>query len=718
MQNSEVPNEDKNKDFFPFGSMYAPVARGTEVPMSEWEGDVARMKELGFTIIRAWASWDRIEQKEGERDFTTLDHIFSLADKYGMKITLYIGGAFHSLTGCYPPSWLWGKGTPQTEIERGNENGMNICLDDPLYREKNEDFLAELVHRYAEREALHSWIVWGEPAWRGCRCPHTLANFRNWLSQKYSDISEMNRAWSTEMPVNYENWEAVNPIFSSYGSSLDWQEFCEDNMDNAIRWIHNIVRKYSSSGKPTLTYPCPWDLDARATTHFNNIWKMGKSVDILGMSHYVLQYKDNGKSPYIPACYLDRVRSAAPDGNFWIMENPAGSVLWNFQEPFSIAPRRNFMLNAQMLAHGANGILSWLFRTRIGDRQAGEFGLLGRDGSLTERALTTSELALFIKRNAALFSKSRYTASAAILNAQSTFRLTAVEKCDSLEGNKYFQNSWIGAYRLMWDLQTQADFIDDDEVLEGKLEDYKILLIPFRLNMSDEIAKRIEEFVASGGLAIAEFPLGMKDDRGFTYAESPGCGLDKVFGFSSVDAEPIFEDKKIVFKEGESFSANTFIQQMTVKNSGEPAAEFPSGAPAAVRNKYKKGNTVTVASMFFAEYEKSGDSTILGLMDKWMKEHGLSNEIKVNLRNGDKASLAGVEVSRLKASDGRDMFFILNYSEKDVVLDCLLSSELTGKGNTLKELVTETEIKGEDSEKGKKFELALNKESFAVLLPE
>ena len=44
----------------------------------------------------------------------------------------------------------------------------------------------------------------GQPV---CYCPHTLAAFRAWLTERYGDLDGLNRAWRTR----YGTWDDVLP---------------------------------------------------------------------------------------------------------------------------------------------------------------------------------------------------------------------------------------------------------------------------------------------------------------------------------------------------------------------------------------------------------------------------------------------------------------------------------------------------------------------------
>ena len=62
--------------FFPIGATYAPLPKETEVPVSEWSGDLENMAKLGFTTFRLFICWDRVEQERGNCDFSRIDRSF------------------------------------------------------------------------------------------------------------------------------------------------------------------------------------------------------------------------------------------------------------------------------------------------------------------------------------------------------------------------------------------------------------------------------------------------------------------------------------------------------------------------------------------------------------------------------------------------------------------------------------------------------------------
>ena len=67
-------------DFFPTGFQYY---RAPTPDRRFWEEDLKRMSEQGFNTVKYWVQWRWSERKEGVFDFSDLDELMDLAEKYG-----------------------------------------------------------------------------------------------------------------------------------------------------------------------------------------------------------------------------------------------------------------------------------------------------------------------------------------------------------------------------------------------------------------------------------------------------------------------------------------------------------------------------------------------------------------------------------------------------------------------------------------------------------
>lgn len=64
------------------------------------------LKSLGLNTVLAPVSWELIEPREGEYDFTTLDNIIYEARRNDLKVVLLWFGAWKNSMSCYAPEWF------------------------------------------------------------------------------------------------------------------------------------------------------------------------------------------------------------------------------------------------------------------------------------------------------------------------------------------------------------------------------------------------------------------------------------------------------------------------------------------------------------------------------------------------------------------------------------------------------------------------------------
>jgi len=102
-------------------------------------------------------------------------------------------------------------------------------------------------------------------------------------------------------------------------------------------------------------------------------------------------------------------------------------------------------------------------------------------------------------------------------------------------------------YYMLNDMNIPIDFIDWKQIMEGRLTNYRLLIIPSSPYIRRDILDRIKEYVKNGGIVFAYCDLSIWDEKGRESSEKPGFGLQEIFGckIAEIDVEIPKEIKTI-----------------------------------------------------------------------------------------------------------------------------------------------------------------------------
>lgn len=662
-------------DFFPVGATYAPLPKATEVPVSEWPGDLETMAKLGFTTFRLFICWDRVEQERGNCDFSRIDRSFELAKQYGLKVIANVGGTFTNLQAIYPPRWLvydLGCTLLKPEPDASEElhfNRFKLCYDDPVYQREARNFIRKAIARYKDHPNLIAWSGWNEPRLAECYCRHTVATYREWLKNKYGTPEAVANAWSSEFPIRFRSWDDIFPQPKAsfedggYVAFLDWREFLAWNRTDKFHMVCGWIREVDPE-TPVISHMCgPYNIDI-----------FGQE-DILGTSIYTIhaQGKTGDYKPYEFTTRQNlhfmpegsRAHRADPEG-FWCVETEAGPVSWVHNLiPRSYSPRKMNARDVLFVAHGARAILRWLYRSRISDAQAGEFNMVGWDGRVTGRAAEFGKLAEFLNRHHELFLHHTDDPSGVMI--------LDVRDCDSLsaaEGYGYrYANEMHNLYNALLHIGVRARFCNARQLAEGILNHAKVLFIPVRPHVDPSMADLLREFVKNGGTLLAESPFAIKDMRGIHYEVTPG-GLTDVFGAQVYDLEKLDEPSCGGIP---AFDFRAKIECL----DGQVEGRFANGDPAIVTHRFGKGKTVLYGSDLFDAYQL--ETPLHGSANprtiSWTEGETLRSELRKRLfdagvrpthelLNIDDDSRKNIQVLFRRLPGGGRLLFVLNMDDK------------------------------------------------------
>lgn len=637
-----------NENSYMAGVMYAPFCRTRAFSEDEWEKDIIKIKELGFTCIHGFAEWHHIEKQRGVYDFSMLDRILDICEKH--SVTAIVNVATANGYGYYSPRWLMDEYDGQGIVNCDGEYAWNgtmykfPCLDDPWYKDLAKKYIDALAKHYAGDKRVSGWVLWGEPSlYMGgkpiCYCKHTVVKFHTWLKEKYKSIDDLNTVWGTDGPSDFADFESVVPPRSanghqgSYASWHDWSDFMDDNICGTIKEAGDWLKAAGATQPTIVEMFCYFGNYSWATI---DPWKLAKTSDIVGCSDFQRPGTENA----IMMTIMDSI-SKHLDKNFFCVEILGGPKQFtNHTTGTFITPSVEELKAeaAQVSGYGAKGYMYWCYRPRFTDREAGEFGMTKADGTPLPRAVETGKLASKLAGNYKKLNNARRKSKVAIFESTWIQRLCNADFVDDI-----YNRSVRGAMAMCRDLNINADIINCEYILQGKLEEYDTLILPYSYIISEDAIEKIAEFSANGGFVIADYPLGIKNEIGDVYIHAPGGKFSEMFGLTKDDILYIDHEYRIEPNDFE-IPLNTFVDYITV-NGADVKYKF-GDSPLVTSNCYGKGKAVYMAFEFFKLYNDTRNKTLSDKFTELMPNlkpyaytttpHKLVSTSCLELENGEK----------------------------------------------------------------------------------
>lgn len=688
-------------DFFPYSVWYSGgKSRATMLsdvmPASkaEWRKDVQQIKSLGFNSIKTWVEWSHCEPRKGQYNFENLKILLELAQEADLKVIIQVYAES-------APEWV-GKEFPTALFEAHSGDKIKpqvapgYCVDSPGVRDAFVKFYEEAAKVAVSFPNFYGWDLWSEPhivqwGWPGwienaqyCFCPHTQERFRGWLKEKYPSLEALNKSWYR----NFEDWEEVEaPRFGTiltYSDFMDWKHFIYEKMAGDLRLRYEAVRNVDKThvatahASPVSLFSSPYGSGAE------DDFLMSEQVDFYGVSQYPKHNQPGDWTAWRFMAAGDFSYSAGKGNNgYYVGEFQAGfgTVGLNVSDP--VTPRDQRMWTWSSLATGAKGIFAYAYYPMSSGYESGGYGLINLDGTPTERAVELGKVAKFVDDHKTLFAGSKpVKAQIALLYNPLSQMVGGTRRVGNQDGHT---NSLIGYYRYLSEQNVPVDFIHRKDLESADLSQYKLLIVPYALMLTQKAADGLKAFVEKGGYVYSEARVGWNDNRGFTSPVIPGLGLSEVFGVreSKVTTLPkvpvnVVDDTHPVMqhlKNGDVIEGSLFEESVEVLTNAKNAhvlARFPDGTAGIVASRYGKGHTMFVGS-FLALANSRGSlwdqsTQRLTVQDSANRNTndfitGLVNWAQVDLpftsvQHGDSDNPLLV---RLHEADGGHLLFVLNH---------------------------------------------------------
>lgn len=352
---------------------------------------VNQAAHLGMGHVRIFLMWPWIQADSPDSwNWSQWDEVFDACASQGLTVRA-------TLTSNSGPWWL---GTPSVL------HSATLTLAES-WRAPQEAYVRQAVERYREHPALGQWILWNEPGYpveadpAASRPIGAKAMWSSVLSETYSDIDSLNRRWRT----GYRSFEEV-PFLEDIVHEAhrtwywhSWAAYRDDAtlrsrlIEEELRFVAETVRKYDPTTPLCINPNKLLDNHAKSGVRLP---ELASFVETMGASfhapwvfatfaevddHTALVVQGLRLLQHTPGTHSSEVTEVQTGNTFYAGLNPLGVGKAEIASTY-LAP----------ILAGATSLTGWCFNTRHDDFEAGEWGLLNDDDSVSERALAIPQV--------------------------------------------------------------------------------------------------------------------------------------------------------------------------------------------------------------------------------------------------------------------------------------------------------------------------------------
>ncbi|HEY8181898.1 MAG TPA: beta-galactosidase trimerization domain-containing protein, partial [Thermoanaerobaculia bacterium] len=201
------------------------------------------------------------------------------------------------------------------------------------------------------------------------------------------------------------------------------------------------------------------------------------------------------------------------------------------------------------------------------------------------------------------------------------------------------RNSMLGYYRALFPTNVPVDFVHINDINKNQ---YKLIIIPYPLMISESAAAALREFVRNGGSLVAEARLAWNDERGRAKDIIPGFGLHEVCGCRETAVQMTSTGKaEVVLDNGDRFKGVLYQETL----DGHPIAHFADGGSAIVTSTFGKGRMMTIGTFLGTAYESDREEALGKFIRSLLDWSGIA-----------KPPAASVEIRTLESNTERVVF--------------------------------------------------------------
>jgi beta-galactosidase len=639
-------------------------------PGERWETDIKLMKGAGFNTVRlAEFSWIKMEPVEGQFEFGWLDDVIKVLARYDINVILGTPTAVM-------PAWVARK---YPETLRQKPDGTRIvwggrkhnCFSSGTYRLLSERITRAMAEHFAGAPNVIGWQTDNEFGGGECHCQSCLAEFQDWLRNKYGTLDALNRAWGNHFwGLNFTTWGEIT--FPDNRTDETWAMGNPSACLDFNRFTSWLRVRFQADQVRILRRICPDDF---VTHNFMGLYSELDYYDLAGDLDFVAwdNYPIWSGKPDIPygASLAADITRGLKNKNFLIMEQTAGPCGWGAfgRNPWPGEIRK---IAYQQLAHGSDGQIWFRWRTCTVGREQYWHGLLGHDGRPLRRYDEATQTAKeFLKLEDHLRGTTVVSDVAILYDYDNLWSLNFQP---GYLGNS-LQTAIMRYYNALFRAGVNVDIVNRN----SNINQYKLVLAPDLSLMPDETAHKLSQYVENGGILLTDCRTGVKDCNNLCHERSlPGL-LSPVLGirieeYSALGSDTWYTVKGTAGLDG-TYTAINYVDWVTPGGCQTVASYADQwhmkSFSAVTQNSYGKGKAWYVGTIL--KEESFYDNLIAELLEDARIQPLVKppNGVEASIRQGNRWKL----------------LFLMNHTEQPKIVDVPEGRiELLGNTKTKKTL--------------------------------